>query len=57
MAVGIEWWLSAIVAALIGLCIAYIFFGKLRDAVALDIVRRRAAPAGDNDTRTEDSTA
>ena len=49
MLVGVEWWLAAILAAVIGLCVAYIFFGKLRDAVALDIVKRRAAPIGDGD--------
>ena len=49
MLVGVQWWLAAILAAIIGLCIAYIFFGKLRDAVALDIVKRRAAPVGDGD--------
>lgn len=53
-ALGIEWWLAAIIAAVIGLCIAYIFFGKLRDAVALDIAARRARPAGDADTAAED---
>ena len=42
MLIGIVWWLSAILAAVIGLCISYIFFGKLRDAVALDIAERRA---------------
>ena len=50
MLVGVQWWLAAILAAIIGLCIAYIFFGKLRDAVALDIVKRRAAPVGEADT-------
>ena len=54
MLVGVEWWLAAILAAVIGLCVAYIFFGKLRDAVARDIVARRAAPAGDADTLVED---
>lgn len=53
-ALGIEWWLAAIIAAVIGLCVAYIFFGKLRDAVALDIAARRARPAGDADTTAED---
>lgn len=42
MLIGIEWWISALVAAVIGLCISYIFFTKLRNAVALDIAERRA---------------
>lgn len=50
MLVGVEWWLAAILAAVIGLCVAYIFFGKLRDAVALDIAERRARPVGDGDS-------
>ncbi len=52
--IGIEWWLAAIIAAVIGLCVAYIFFGKLRDAVALDIADRRAHPATDPDAAAED---
>jgi hypothetical protein len=54
MLAGVEWWLSAIIAAIIGLCVAYIFFGKLRDAVAIDIARRRTRPAGDADSAAED---
>ncbi len=52
--IGIEWWLAAIIAAVVGLCVAYIFFGGLRDAVARDIVARRARPAGDADSAAED---
>ena len=55
--VGIVWWLAAIIAAIIGLCVAYIFFGKLRAAVANDIVERRARPPGDTDSAVEDSAA
>ena len=54
MLANVPWWLSAILAAIIGLCVGYIFFGKLRDAVALDIAERRARPAGDIDTAAED---
>jgi hypothetical protein len=50
----IPWWLSAVIAAVIGLCIAYIFFGRLRNAVALDIARRRGEPARDADAEVED---
>ncbi|MGK2936242.1 MAG: DUF4229 domain-containing protein [Solirubrobacteraceae bacterium] len=50
----IPWWLSAVIAAVIGLCISYIFFGKLRDAVALDIAARRSTPARDTDAEVED---
>ena len=51
---GIEWWLAAIVAAVIGLCVSYIFFGKLRDAVALDVVAKRSATPRDADASVED---
>ncbi len=55
MIANVPWWLSAIIAAVIGLCVGYIFFGRLRDAVALDIVERRARPAGDADSAAEDA--
>jgi cell division protein FtsW (lipid II flippase) len=51
---GVPWWLAAIIAAIIGLCVAYIFFGRLRDAVAVDLAERRARPAGDADSAAED---
>ena len=55
LVIGIEWWLAAIIAAVVGLCIAYIFFGKLRDAGARDIVQRRTQPKVDADAAAEDS--
>jgi divalent metal cation (Fe/Co/Zn/Cd) transporter len=54
MLARVEWWLAAIIAAVIGLCVAYIFFRRLRDAVALDLAERRARPAGDADSAAED---
>ena len=51
---GIIPWLSAVIAAVLSFCASYLFFRKLRDAVALDIVARRARPAGDADTAAED---
>ena len=55
MLAGIPWWLSAPIAAVVGLCVAYIFFGKLRDAVTLDIVARRASTKKDADQLAEDA--
>jgi tetrahydromethanopterin S-methyltransferase subunit C len=49
------WWLAAIIAAVVGLTVSYIFFGKLRDAVALDIVQRRARGTSDPDAAAEDT--
>ena len=55
MLANVPWWLSALIAAIIGLCVGYIFFGGLRDRVALDIAERRARPAGDADSTAEDA--
>ena len=55
---GIEWWLAAISAAVIALCISYIFFGKLRARVAEEIEARRKAagvPVANSDEDAEDS--
>lgn len=57
LVLGLQWWLAATLAAVIGLCIGYIFFGRLRDAVARDIVARRAAAPRDRDAEAEDPIA
>lgn len=41
-ALGLEWWLAAIIAAALGFCVAYIFFRKLRERVAVDLAASRA---------------
>lgn len=48
-------YLAAAFAALLALLISYIFFGRLRMAVAESIVRRRAAPERDEDADSEDA--
>ena len=48
------WWAAAILAAIVSFCVAYVFFGKLRDAVARDLEARRARPETDLDGETED---
>ena len=55
MLANVQWWLSAILAAIVGFCVGYVFFGRLRDRVALDIAERRARPTGDADSRAEDA--
>jgi len=40
---GLEWWLAAIVAAALGFCVAYIFFRRLRERVAVDLAAARAS--------------
>lgn len=52
--VGVPWYWAAIIAAVVGLCVSYIFFGKLRDAVAIDVAARRATPTTSTDDREED---
>ena len=48
-------WASVIIAALAAFLISYIFFGRLRNEVALAIVKRREAPERDEDADLEDS--
>lgn len=52
-----DWLISAVIAAIIGFALSYIFLGKLRDAVALDIAARRSGPSHDPDRDEEDSAA
>jgi len=55
-AVGVIWWLAAILAAVISLCVAYIFFRGMRDAMTADLAQRRARPvAADADASAEDA--
>lgn len=57
MLLGLEWWLSAPIAAILGLCIAYVFFGRLRDAAAAELRARREKPPVDDDEIAEDAGA
>jgi hypothetical protein len=50
----LEWWLAAIVAAVIGLCVSFIFFGDLRTRVATDLAARRGRTPADADADVED---
>lgn len=49
--------IAALVAAVIALTVSYIFFARLRDAVALDLAERRRAPSTDLDAAAEDVVA
>ena len=57
MALQLDWWWAAIVASIIAMTVSYIFFGKLRDSVALDLAARREKPAADPDADAEDRLA
>lgn len=55
LAVSIDWWWAAALASIIAMTSSYIFFGSLRDAVALDLHQRRTKPAPDTDADAEDA--
>jgi hypothetical protein len=40
---GVVYWIAAIAAALIALCISYIFFARLRGRVADELAARRSS--------------
>lgn len=47
----VPWWLSAIIAAVVGLCLSYLLLGSSRDKVSSEIyaarTRKAAVPADD----------
>lgn len=55
--VGLVWWASVIAAALIGLCLSYIFLSRPRNAVSSDLytARHRDKPATSADDDDEDA--
>lgn len=44
---GLEWWIAALIAAAIGLCVAYLFFRPQRDELVRSIGTRSARPVTD----------
>ncbi|MBH0055030.1 MULTISPECIES: DUF4229 domain-containing protein [unclassified Salinibacterium] len=55
MIANVEPWIAALIAAILGFAISYVFFSKLRDAVALDLASRRGRPSHDPDRDAEDA--
>ena len=55
--IGVVWWLAVIAAALIGLCLSYIFLSRPRNAVSSDLyaVRHRDTPVRSEDDDVEDA--
>ncbi len=51
---GLDWWLAAIIAAALGFCVAYIFFRRLRERVAVDLAASRARTDKRPDEAVED---
>lgn len=54
---GVVWWFSVIAAALIGLCLSYIFLTRPRNAVSSELyaVRHRSTPSRSEDDDVEDA--
>lgn len=50
-------WLAAVLSAIIGLCVSYIFFAKTRNALSESLYEKRAAKAvnSDKDADAEDA--
>lgn len=56
MLVQVWWWVAAITATVLSFTIAYVFFGKLRDAVHRDAQQRiEGGPPVDPDADVEDA--
>jgi ABC-type bacteriocin/lantibiotic exporter with double-glycine peptidase domain len=53
-AIGLEWWVAALVAAVLGFCVSYIFLRPLRDRVAQKIVEARGTQTASADEAAED---
>lgn len=51
---GVDPILSAVIAAIVGLCVSYIFLRGQRDRVAADLHRRRTSSKVDRDGDAED---
>lgn len=52
---GFDWLWAALLAAVIGFCVSYLAFDRLRRQVATSLAERRAAPAvKDADSSAED---
>lgn len=52
-AIGLEWWIAALIAAVVGFCVSYIFLRPLRDRVARQLADARSAAA--QPTRDEEA--
>jgi hypothetical protein len=58
LALGIVPWLAALLSAIIGFCISYIFFARRRNELSTTMYQKRAAKAAasaDKDAEAEDA--
>lgn len=51
---GLEWWLAAVLAAVLGFLVAYIFFRGLRTRMAAELAAGRAGADRRSDEDVED---
>jgi uncharacterized membrane protein len=51
---GLDWWLAALIAAVLGFCVGYIFFRGLRGRVAGELASARANADKRPDEAVED---
>ncbi|TFC20035.1 DUF4229 domain-containing protein [Cryobacterium algoritolerans] len=58
LALQITWWVAALVAALIGVCLSYLFLRKPREQVALGLYQARhpAVETAHPDAESEDAS-
>ena len=55
-ALRLEWWVAALVAAVVGFCLSYVLLRSQRDRVALRIAEVRAgSPRPNDDEHAEDA--
>ena len=54
---GLDWWLAALLAAVVGFLLAYIFFRPLRERMAAELAASRDRPARGVDEAAEDAAA
>lgn len=53
--IGLDWWVAALLAAVIGFCLSYVLLRTQRDRVALRLAEARGkAPAPTADEHAED---
>jgi len=48
--------LATVIAAVVGLCVAYIFFGRIRAEMVTELAERRGSARKDVDAEAEDAT-
>jgi uncharacterized membrane protein len=56
-ALGLEWWVAALIAAVVGFCVSYIFLRPLRDRMALQLAAARSTPKPSADETAEDAAS